>query len=36
MMHIPEQFKLDIKNRFAELIPIVDEMINCLSYMIIM
>ena len=27
MMHIPEQFNVDIKNRFAELIiPIVDEM----------
>ena len=26
MIHIPEQFNVDIKNRFAELIPIVDEM----------
>ena len=26
MIHIPEQFNVDINNRFAELIPIVDEM----------
>ena len=26
MIHIPEQFNVDIKNRFAELIPIVVEM----------
>ena len=26
MMHVPEQFNVDIKHRFAELIPIVDEM----------
>ena len=26
MIQIPEQFSVDIKNRFAELIPIVDEM----------
>ena len=26
MMHIPEQFNVDIKHRFAALIPIVDEM----------
>ena len=26
MMHIPEQFSVDINNRFAELIHIVDEM----------
>ena len=26
MIHIPEQFNVDIKNRFAELIHIVDEM----------
>ena len=26
MIHIPEQFNVDIKNRFAELIPIVDSM----------
>ena len=26
MIHIPEQINVDIKNRFAVLIPIVDEM----------
>ena len=26
MIRIPEQFNVDIQNRFAELIPIVDEM----------
>ena len=26
IMHIPDQFSVDIKNRFSELIPIVDEM----------
>ena len=26
MTHIPEQFNVDINNRFPELIPIIDEM----------